>query len=154
VALARRRLEIDVQDSAADIRVGDLPTVVGVEALLVLLFENLFSNAIKYRDPKRPLRINVAAHRCDDGWEFQVRDNGVGIEARHIEGILSKPLGVERRAHTKIDGKKIEGWGYGLATCQETVARHGGRLWIESTVGQGTTFFFTLPDPPRGESAG
>jgi PAS domain S-box-containing protein len=154
VAQARLLLDTDILQSGAVLDVGSLPTVLGVRDLLVLLFENLISNAIKYREPRRPLRVTITAERCPGGWRFSVRDNGVGIEARHLDGILNKPLGQERRMHPKIDGRKIEGWGYGLATCQETVARHGGRLQVESTFGQGSTFSFILPASPSDESAG
>jgi PAS domain S-box-containing protein len=154
VARACANLQGDLHDSKADLQVGELPTVTGVREYLTLLFENLISNAIKYREPKRPLRVEIAARRGEEGWLFSVRDNGIGIEERRIQGILAKPLGQERRMQPKIDGKKVEGWGYGLATCQETVARHGGRLWAESKYGEGSTFWFTLPDTSDGEPAG
>jgi PAS domain S-box-containing protein len=154
VVRACANLKEDIRDSKVDLQIGELPTVTGVREYLTLLFENLISNAIKYRDPKRPLRVEIAARRGEEGWHFWVRDNGIGIEERYIQGILTKPLGAERRMQPKIDGKRIEGWGYGLATCQETVARHGGRLWVESKYGEGSTFWFTLPDSSEGGAAG
>lgn len=151
--LAQQPLQTEIDAIGAEINIGELPVVDGVAIHLERLLRNLISNAIKYRDqPKkgeirtpRPLRVEIGAERYEGGWKFWVRDNGLGIEARHIEGILKKPLGQERRLHSK---REIPGWGYGLATCQKTVASRGGNLWIESEYGKGSTFYFTVPDLP------
>jgi PAS domain S-box-containing protein len=134
-------LEGSISESHAEVVVHPLPTVLGVFESLMLLFQNLISNAIKYRDPARPLRVEVGAQRQEDGWMLFVRDNGTGIEPRYFEQIfrLGERL-VTRRTH--------EGWGYGLAICKKTAERHGGRIWVESEPGAGSTFCFTLPDNP------
>jgi PAS domain S-box-containing protein len=142
VGRACNDLQADIEGTEAEVQVTELPVVQGVPEHLQLVFQNLVSNAIKYRCADRPPRIEIGAERRGPDWQFWVRDNGIGIEARYIRQILEKPLGVERRLHLRSE---IEGWGYGLATCQKTVTRHGGRLWIESEFGTGTTVYFTLP---------
>jgi light-regulated signal transduction histidine kinase (bacteriophytochrome) len=118
--------------------VGALPHVVGNAAQLVQLFQNLMDNAIKYRD-HRPPEITVHAQRGDGEWLFSVADNGLGIDAQHCERIFK----IFERLHG--DGDRM-GSGIGLAVCQRIVERRGGRLWVESVPGEGSTFFFTIPD--------
>lgn len=113
-----------------------LPTVVGDRELLAQLFQNLLSNAIKFRGDE-PLRVRIGARHDGDEWCIDVTDNGIGIAGEHHE-VVFEPL---RRLHGVSE---YEGHGIGLATCRRIVARHGGRIWIESTVGEGTTFRFTL----------
>lgn len=119
-----------------------LPTIGANRRLLGLLFQNLVSNALKYRGDAQP-RVHVAAERAPDAWLFSVRDNGVGIEPDYQQRIFD----VFARAHHRVD---YPGNGIGLAIGKKVVERHGGRIWVESEVGQGTTFFFTIPDDPGG----
>ena len=115
---------------------GDLPTVHGHEARFVQLFQNLIGNAIKYHG-KSPLVVHISTKQRNGEWLFAVADNGMGIEPAHHQTIF----GVFKRLH----GKEIPGTGIGLAICQRVVERYGGRIWVESQVGHGTTFYFTLP---------
>jgi hypothetical protein len=100
------------------------------------LFQNLIGNALKYRG-KEPPQVTVAAHRRGDKWLFSVSDNGVGVPPHQRERIFA-PL---KRLH----GREIPGTGIGLAICTRIVERAGGQIWVESKVGQGSTFYFTLP---------
>jgi light-regulated signal transduction histidine kinase (bacteriophytochrome) len=137
-------LEADIEKNTAEVVVGELPTVTGAKMHLELLFQNLIGNAIKYRAPDRAPRVEVGARPEPEGWLFWVKDNGVGIEQQYFEKIFV--IG------ERLSGEKVSGWGYGLAICEKTVKRHGGRIWVESEPGHGSTFFFTLPEqqPSRG----
>ena len=107
-------LQAAIEESGAEVMVGALPTVLGTPQL-ILLFQNLLANAIKYRDHDRPLRVEVGARPRDDGWLFWVRDNGIGIESKYLERIFE--LG--ERLHTA--SSKYHGTGYGLAICEQIV---------------------------------
>ena len=140
-AIATENLRKDIETSGATIEHEPLPAV-KVEARAVSqLFQNLLSNAIKYRQPDAPLSIAVGAAKQDGMWRFAVRDNGIGIEPEWFERIF-QPL---QRRH----GLNVSGSGIGLATCKKIVNRAGGRIWVESAVGSGSTFFFTLPAAPE-----
>ena len=104
---------------------------------LVHLFQNLVSNALKYRSDRKPL-VRIDAAEADEQWCFSVEDNGIGI-AREFQ---TQIFGIFKRLH---DRTKYPGTGIGLAICQKIVERHGGRIWVESEPGRGSTFFFTLP---------
>jgi PAS domain S-box-containing protein len=126
-----------IENSNAEVHLGDMPMVEIPEIHLVQLFQNLIGNALKYsREGERP-RISVEA-RADaaSGWVFSVRDNGIGIESEYLQQIF----GIFRRLH----GSAYEGTGIGLALCQKIVERAGGHIWAESEPGKGSTFFFTL----------
>jgi signal transduction histidine kinase len=114
-----------------------LPSVEGHRVALTQLFSNLLSNAIKYRRPEAPPLVTVAAEMGEDEWILSVRDNGTGID----QNDFSKIFLIFRR----LDPANSTGTGLGLALCQKVVERHGGRLWVQSAVGEGSTFFFTLP---------
>ena len=129
-------LKLAIEDSGAIVTSGNLPTVRGHDARFVQLFQNLIGNAIKYRGTLPP-RIRVSAEHRDNEWRFAVADNGIGIEPEYYLTIF----GMFKRLH----GSAIPGTGIGLAICQRVVERYGGRLWVESKVGQVTTFYFTLP---------
>jgi signal transduction histidine kinase len=118
---------------------GDLPLVLGQDARFVQLFQNLIGNGIKYR-AELPPRIHVSAAQRNGEWCFAVADNGIGIEPEYHQMIF----GVFKRLH----GKAIPGTEIGLAICQRVVERYGGRIWVESQVGHGTTVYFTLPMSP------
>lgn len=133
-ALASLRAEID--ETGAVITHGPLPALVIDELHLRQLFQNLIGNAIKYRSSAAP-RVHVSADQRDGEWMFSVQDNGMGIEPRHHDRIF----GVFKRLH----GPEYPGAGIGLATCRRIVERCQGRIWVESTPGQGSTFHFALP---------
>lgn len=101
------------------------------------LLQNLLENGIKYNESAPP-RISIAAELQGEQWLISVTDNGIGIESRHHERIFE----VFRRLHTY---QKVAGTGIGLALCRRIVERHGGRIWVESRQGEGSTFYFTLP---------
>ena len=136
---ATMNLQIVIEQSQASITHGELPAVRGDHVQIVQLLQNLLSNAIKYRSSDPP-RVHISAERRPDDWLFAVEDNGIGISADYAENIF----GVFKRLH----GYEIPGTGIGLAICKRIVEKHGGRIWVESQVGVGSTFYFTLPHLP------
>lgn len=127
-----------VSDCAADVSVAPLPTLVAERSHFIQLFQNLIGNALKYRAKERQPQIHVSAARSDGQWVFSVKDNGIGIAPEYHDRIF----GVFKRLH----GKDIPGTGIGLAICKRIVDHHNGRLWVESEVGGGSSFYFSLPD--------
>ncbi len=123
--------------SAAVVVVGKLPTVTGDPAQLSQLFLNLIGNAIKYNRDEHP-RVEISARRDGDRWVFRVADNGIGIGPQYHEQIFR----IFTRLHTRDE---YEGTGIGLALCRRILERHRGRIWLESSEGNGTSIFFTLP---------
>jgi PAS domain S-box-containing protein len=126
-----------IKDSGASITRSDLPHVRLHEFQMEQLFQNLIGNAIRYRGEAQP-QIHVAAHRQGSDWIFSVQDNGIGIDAEYKEQIF----GLFKRLHSVA---AYPGTGMGLAICKRIVERVGGRIWVESEPGRGSTFFFTLP---------
>jgi signal transduction histidine kinase len=114
----------------------------------VFLFQNLIGNAIKYRDPQRPVRVEVGARPEQDHWLFWVRDNGIGIEKEYYTTRPKVFVEWGAEARVALNWKNIPGTGYGLQICKTIVTRHGGKIWVESEFGKGSTFFFTLPAVP------
>lgn len=129
-------LEASVRKSGAQFHISELPWVGAPSVHLVLLFQNLVGNALKYCGGKVP-EIWIDSKPIEKFWRFSVKDNGIGIEPQYAKQIF----GVFKRLH----GAEYEGTGIGLAVCQRIVERTGGRIWLESTPGEGSTFFFTLP---------
>jgi light-regulated signal transduction histidine kinase (bacteriophytochrome) len=127
-----------VGESGAVITTDPMPVVPADATLLCQVFQNLVENAIKFRSAD-PLRIHVGARRERGGWLFRVTDNGIGMEREHGERIFV----IFKRLHSR---EKYPGTGIGLALCKKIVERHGGRIWVESEPGRGSTFYFTLPD--------
>jgi light-regulated signal transduction histidine kinase (bacteriophytochrome) len=125
-----------IADSGAVVTSDPLPTVLAEEVLLTQLFQNLISNSIKYRSEKTPT-IHVSAEREAQGWRFAVRDNGIGIDPTDS----SRVFGMFKRLH----GSEIPGTGIGLALCRKLVDRQGGKIWVESEIARGATFYFTIP---------
>ncbi len=138
VVLARvvASMKSSLEQTGTTIHIGPMPHLPVHEAHLVQLFQNLLSNATKYRAETAP-RIAVAAERQGKFWLFSVRDNGIGIEAKYATHVF----GIFKRLH----GQKYPGTGIGLAICSKIVERYGGRIWVESEVGAGSVFYFTLP---------
>jgi light-regulated signal transduction histidine kinase (bacteriophytochrome) len=133
---ALANLHAAVAESEAVVTHQDLPTLPADAAQLGQLFQNLVANAIRFRGQATP-RIAVTAARVGPMWQFAVSDNGIGIEPRFHEKIFV----IFQRLH----GRERPGTGIGLAICRKIVDRHGGRIWVESQLGQGSTFYFTLP---------
>lgn len=128
-----------IDESGAVVTRGDLPSVTADPAQLVQLFQNLVGNAIKYRGTEPP-QVHVQATRgADSEWQFCVRDNGIGIDSQHHERIFQ----MFKRLHTSDE---YSGTGIGLALCKRIVERHDGRIWVESRLGEGSAFYFTIPD--------
>jgi PAS domain S-box-containing protein len=134
---ALKNLEAAIRESAACITWTDLPSVRVHPFQLEQLFQNLIANAIQYRSEEPP-RIHVTAERSGDRQLFSVQDNGIGIDAQYQEQIF----GMFKRLHASAD---YPGTGMGLAICERIIQRTGGRIWVESQRGRGSTFFFTLP---------
>jgi signal transduction histidine kinase len=134
---AYKFLEVAIKESQAVVTHEPLPKVRADERLLIQLFQNLIGNAIKYRSDKKP-EIHVGVTFDNNQWLFSVRDNGIGIESAYIDRIFI----IFQRLHNRT---KYPGTGIGLAICKKAVEYHGGRIWAESEVGKGTTFYFTLP---------
>ena len=137
-------LNVAIDETGAIITHDPLPTVAADETQMIQLIQNLLGNAIKFRG-ELPLEIQVGAERCAgssrgeaDTWLFSVRDNGIGIEPQYSERIFQ----IFQRLHSRHE---YPGTGIGLAVCRRIVERHSGRIWVESTPDQGSTFYFTLP---------
>jgi light-regulated signal transduction histidine kinase (bacteriophytochrome) len=127
-----------IKENSAEINQDRLPPVRGDQAQLVQLFQNLIDNAIKFRQPEEPPRIQVAVEQREHEWLFAVRDNGIGFDPKFADRIWQ----VFQRLHP-VD--QYAGTGIGLAICRKIVERHGGRIRAESEPGRGSTFYFTLP---------
>lgn len=138
VDAALHNLSASIQESGATVAADHLPRVWADLIQLVQLFQNLIGNAIKFRG-ERPPEIRIGARREGDAWLFWVRDNGIGIAPEYAERVFL----IFQRLHTR---SKYPGTGMGLAICKKIVERHGGRIWLESQPGEGTTFYFTLSD--------
>jgi two-component system CheB/CheR fusion protein len=133
---ALKLLDVRVQESGAIITHDPLPTVRAEDLPLILLFQNLVGNALKFVREGATPRIHVSVQRDAGEWHFSVQDNGVGIDAKHLK-VIFVPF---KRLH----GQKLPGSGLGLAICQRIVERYKGRIWVESE-GQGSTFHFMIP---------
>jgi PAS domain S-box-containing protein len=131
-------LESSIYDAGGQVTCGKLPVVMGDQSQLVQLMQNLIGNGLKYHGAKSP-HVHVSAEHNGNEWTFSVRDNGIGIDPKYYERIFE----IFKRLH---DQKEYPGTGIGLAVCRRVVARHGGRIWLESEAGHGSVFHFTLPE--------
>jgi light-regulated signal transduction histidine kinase (bacteriophytochrome) len=141
-ALHNLRATLLESDAQVTWRPNPLPDVWADATPLTQVFQNLIGNAVKFCRGRRPV-VHVSARPQGREWLFAVRDNGIGIEARHLERIFA----IFQRLHTR---EQYPGTGIGLALCKKIVERHGGRIWAESQPGLGSTFSFTLAGRPDG----
>lgn len=130
-------LDASIKESGATVEHDPLPAVKGDPGQISQVFQNLVGNALKFRS-ERPLRVSIRTRRVGKDWQFEIRDNGIGIEPRDFERIFV----IFQRLHTRDE---YPGTGIGLAICKKIIEAHGGRIWVESQLGEGTSFFFTLP---------
>ncbi len=140
---ALANLKALVAESNAVVESDPLPVVNADPLQMAQLFQNLVANAIKFHG-SRPPKVHIGAQRKERAWEMHVRDNGIGIEPQYFERIFM----IFQRLHTRTQYK---GTGIGLSVCKKIVERHGGKIWVESAPGEGSTFYFTIPD--KGEKA-
>lgn len=139
-------LRAAIEEAGASVTYDPLPTLPADEAQLAQLFQNLMGNALKFRGPSVP-RIHVGVSDKDTHFEFTVRDNGIGIEPQYFERIFM----VFQRLHDKGE---YPGTGIGLAIVKKVVERHGGHIRVESKLGEGSAFIFTLPKRQKEASNG
>ena len=133
-------LKIIIDENNAKITYDSLPVIFADEAQIGRVFQNLISNAIKYKKPDVPLKIHVSAVQDDENKEhiFSISDNGIGIEEQYFDRIFN----IFQRLHTR---EEQEGTGIGLSVVKRIIERHGGRIWVESKLGKGSKFYFTIP---------
>ena len=131
-------LHASIEESGAIITQGALPVIVWRETHAMQVMQNLIGNALKYRRNGQAPIIHVSAESSGKVWQFAVRDNGIGVDAQYHERIF----GIFKRLH---GNDKYEGTGIGLAICQKVIERNGGKIWIESALNHGSTFYFTCP---------
>jgi PAS domain S-box-containing protein len=137
LAKTLENLQASIQEVHATVTSDPLPSLLVDGTQIVQLFQNLIGNALKFRS-ERPLEIHIGAQRQEDRWVFFVRDNGIGIEPQYFQRIFQ----LFQRLHTR---RHYPGTGIGLAICKKIAERHGGEIWVESQPGQGSTFFFSIP---------
>ena len=135
---AMEDLESAIRETSAQITIDPLPSLRATSSHLTQIFSNLISNAIKYRPTVRQPQIHIAATERSDDWLFCVSDNGIGLDMKYADRIF----GMFNRLHGE---REYKGNGIGLAMCKILIQRHRGRIWVESEVGKGCRFFFTIP---------
>ena len=131
-----QNLKFSIDDNDARITSDSLPTIVADQTQITQLFQNLVGNAIKFRGYEAPT-VHVAAEEGEDEWIFRVIDNGIGIDSQHNERIFR----VFQRLHER---DSYPGTGIGLSICEKIVERHGGDIWVDSKLGDGSTLSFTI----------
>ncbi len=141
----KMNLKYAIDTENAKINYNILPTIYGDEILIELLFRNIISNAIKYHSNETP-KIDIMDTKQSNQHLFAIKDNGIGMSPEHLERIFT----IFQRLHTKDE---YEGTGIGLAIAQKIVIQHGGKIWAESELGKGTTFYFTLPIKDNNEKS-
>jgi PAS domain S-box-containing protein len=134
---ALSNLSVAIEENQAVVTWDDLPLVMADEVQLIQLFQNLISNAVKFKTSDTP-KVHISAELKNSEWLFSVKDNGIGISPEYFNRIFL----IFQRLHKK---SKYPGTGIGLAVCKRIVERHGGHIWVESELGKGTTFYFTHP---------
>lgn len=134
----QKDLQSSIRESGTVIEIAKLPKIHGHETSITLLFQNLISNAIKFRKTTETSKINISACKEENYWKFAVEDNGIGIDPQNQKKIFE----VFQRLHGK---NQYEGTGIGLTHCKKIVDAHGGTIWVESEIEQGSVFHFTIP---------
>jgi chemotaxis family two-component system sensor kinase Cph1 len=127
-----------IGETGAEITHDPMPTIVADGTQLMQLFQNLIGNAIKFQQPNVPPQIHIGVQRQEEDWLFWVKDNGIGIDPQFADRIFV----IFQRLHTRDE---YPGSGMGLAICKKIVECHRGRIWVDSALGQGATFYFTIP---------
>ena len=135
---ALKNLSVSIDESHATVTCDPLPTIFADDLQMLQLFQNLIGNGIKFRSSERAPVIHVSVKTLKDAWEFSITDNGIGIAPEYYNRIFI----IFNRLHTRDE---YPGSGIGLAICKKIVERHGGSIWVESSIGEGTTFRFTIP---------
>ncbi len=130
-------LSIIIIENNVTVTHDSLPTVFSDKNQIMQVFENLISNAIKFRGEEPP-NIDISVQKGEKEWIFAFKDNGIGISPKHQEQIFE----VFKRLHTR---EEYPGTGIGLSIVQKIIERHNGRIWVESELGKGSTFYFTIP---------
>jgi len=125
-----------IKEKKAVIKVGPMPVIMANEVQMSQLFQNFLTNALKFKGERDPV-VEVSAQKTRDEWQFTVSDNGIGIDEQHFAKIFV----MFQRLHGRTE---YPGTGIGLAMCKKIVENFGGRVWVKSEVGQGTSFYFTL----------
>ena len=128
-----------IQEAKADIQFTGLPVINGYPTEIKLLFQNLVINAIKFRKKDTAPQIDISVKKINDCWQFAFKDNGIGIAKQNSERIFD----IFQRLHSRTE---YEGSGIGLSHCKKIVELHQGKIWVESIAGEGSTFYFTIPD--------
>jgi light-regulated signal transduction histidine kinase (bacteriophytochrome) len=137
VEYATTNLQVEIEKSCTIVTHGQLPTLLADHIQIIQLFQNLIGNSIKFRREEPP-HIHVSAERKEKEWVISISDNGIGMDPKHSTSIFD----IFQRLH---DSSKYPGNGIGLAICKKIVENHGGRIWVESTPGKGSTFKFAIP---------
>jgi len=135
---AIENLAASIADAKANVTSGPMPTVLSNPTQLNQLFQNLVGNAIKFHSPDKPPEVRVDCNKSQGAWQFAVHDNGIGIAPKDYDRVFQ----IFQRLHTR---EEFPGTGIGLALCKKIVERQGGRIWVESQKGRGSTFYFTIP---------
>jgi len=128
-----------IGETNAFIEVGDLPNVLGNPTDLRLVFQNLINNAIKFRKSDSSPRISISCEKQKTRWKFSCKDNGIGFDKKHNKKIFH----IFQRLHSRKD---YSGTGIGLSHCRKVVELHGGKIWVDSKLNEGSTFYFTIPN--------
>ena len=136
VQTALANLHVKIEESGATVVCDSLPCVTGDYIQLLELVQNIISNGLKYRSAAPP-QIVIRAEPMEEEVQFSIEDNGIGIDARFFESIFAP--------FKRLHGAEVPGAGLGLAICRQIVELHGGRIWVDSVPGEGSTFHFTLP---------
>ena len=134
--ITKRQLVTEIEAAGVTLTHDELPAVEAVEIQLIRVMQNIIANAIKYRNKEKTPTIHISSQRNNDEWVISIRDNGIGIPAEQTESIFD--------IFHQIDSREYEGSGIGLASCKKIIERHGGKIWVESEPGEGSTFFFSL----------
>ena len=135
---ALANLRVTLEESRAEIIRGQLPIIRGDAVQLTQVVQNLVGNALKFRRQDVQTRIEIDAQEKDGQWLLSVKDNGIGFDMAHKDRVFT----MFKRLHTR---SVYPGTGIGLTVCKKIIERHGGKIWAESQLGEGTTFFFSLP---------